>query len=141
MKSHSTQALGATCPFLSALLVACTARTPPIAAQRPFVIKSLHGERVDEYYWMRDDDDAKKSPEIMAHLNAEQAYATACLQRLAPLQETLVAEMRGLKLVYDETQTNHRLNCREQRRPVDRVDARHRGSTHTCVAREEFAHR
>ena len=95
MKSHSTQALGATCPFLSALLVACTARTPPIAAQRPFVIKSLHGERVDEYYWMRDDDDAKKSPEIMAHLNAEQAYATACLQRLAPLQETLVAEMRG----------------------------------------------
>ncbi len=95
MKSLSNPTRTATCPFLSALLMACTARTPPIATQRPFVIKSPHGDRSDEYYWMRDDHESAKSPEIMAHLQAEQAYTTASLQRLAPLQETLVAEMRG----------------------------------------------
>ena len=80
-------------PFLL-LLGACTAR-PPVAEQRPFVVQSPHGDRVDEYYWLRDDDSEKKRPEIMRYLEAEKAYSEAMTAPLMPLRETLVAEMRS----------------------------------------------
>jgi oligopeptidase B len=76
------------------LLGACTAR-PPVAQQRSFVVKSPHGDRVDEYYWLRDDDSEKKRPDIMQYLEAEKAYCDAMAAPLAPLRETLVAEMRS----------------------------------------------
>jgi oligopeptidase B len=47
-------------------------------------------ERQDEYYWMRDD--ARKKPELIAHLNAENAYADRMLAPLKPLQEKLYSE-------------------------------------------------
>jgi oligopeptidase B len=80
-------------PFLL-LLGACTAR-PPVAEQRPFVVQSPHGDRVDEYYWLRDDDSEKKRPEIMRYLEAEKAYSEAMTAPLMPLRETLVAEIRS----------------------------------------------
>ncbi|MCX5650190.1 MAG: S9 family peptidase, partial [Planctomycetota bacterium] len=76
------------------LLGACAAR-PPVAEQRPFVIKSPQGDRVDEYYWLRDDDSEKKRPEIMRYLEAEKAYCDEMAAPLMPLRETLVAEMRS----------------------------------------------
>ena len=57
---------------------------PPIARQEAFVVKSPHGERVDEYYWIRDDNPQQKRPEVMAHLRAEQAYTEAMLERQQP---------------------------------------------------------
>ncbi|MDI9403142.1 MAG: hypothetical protein QM516_04650, partial [Limnohabitans sp.] len=81
--------------FVSAMLLqACTAQ-PPIAQQQPYVVKSAHGDRVDEYYWLRDDDSKRKRPEIMAYLEAEKAYCDAMTAHLGPLRETLVKEMRS----------------------------------------------
>lgn len=69
--------------------------TPPVAKQVPYTVKSPNGDRVDEYYWMRDDDHAAKRPEIIDYLNAENAYTDAVLAPLNPLQEKLVTEMRS----------------------------------------------
>ena len=69
--------------------------TPPVAQRIPHVVKSPHGDRVDEYYWMRDDDPRSKRPEIIEHLNAENAYADAMLAHVKPLQDQLVTEMRA----------------------------------------------
>ena len=36
---------------------------PPVPPQRPHTVHSPHGDRVDEYYWMRDD--TRSGPEII----------------------------------------------------------------------------
>jgi oligopeptidase B len=68
---------------------------PPVAPQVPYTVKSPHGDRVDEYHWLRDDDPKAKRPEIMRYLEAENAYTAAVMAPLAPLQQQLVAEMRS----------------------------------------------
>jgi oligopeptidase B len=82
-----------------ALLSGCstmsTQITPPVAKTVPHVVKSPHGDRVDEYYWMRDDDPKAKRPEIMEYLRAENAYTDAMLAHTQALQDRLVKEMRA----------------------------------------------
>ena len=56
--------------------------TPPTAERRPHV-REHHGDRVeDPYAWMRDLED----PALLAHLEAENAYAEARTEHLAPLR-------------------------------------------------------
>ena len=69
--------------------------TPPVAATQPHVVKSPQGDRVDEYYWLRDDDPKAKRPEIMEYLRAENAYTDAVLAPTQVLQDKLVREMRA----------------------------------------------
>ncbi|MDO9074099.1 MAG: S9 family peptidase [Rubrivivax sp.] len=76
--------------------------TPPVAPVLPHVVKSPRGERVDEYHWLRDDDARAKRPEILQHLEAENAYTDAMLAPLAELRRQLVAEMRG-RIVEDDS--------------------------------------
>jgi oligopeptidase B len=65
----------------------------PIAPKRPHTIE-IHGDaRVDPYYWMRDDE--REDPEILAHLEAENAHTDAVLTPVAALKDELFAEMRG----------------------------------------------
>jgi oligopeptidase B len=53
---------------------------------------TLHGRaRVDEYAWLRN----KGSPEVEAHLAAENAHADAVMAPTVPLQEALYAEALG----------------------------------------------
>ncbi|HEY0164719.1 MAG TPA: S9 family peptidase, partial [Sphingomicrobium sp.] len=66
--------------------------TPPVAAQKPYTVKGPVN-RNDEYYWLRDD--TRKNPEMLAYLNAENAYADGYLAPLKPLEERLYAEMVG----------------------------------------------
>ena len=66
--------------------------TPPTVAKKPFTVKGPV-ERNDEYYWLRDD--TRKSPEMLAYLNAENAYADAVLAPLKPLEDTLYSEIVG----------------------------------------------
>lgn len=73
-----------------------TIATPPVAAKRPQPY-TRHGVTVqDDYAWLRDPGYPKVSdPEILAHLEAENAWFEA---RMAPHQglvDTLFAEMRG----------------------------------------------
>ncbi|MEE8218509.1 MAG: S9 family peptidase [Vicinamibacteria bacterium] len=64
---------------------------PPIAKTIPKV-EEVHGDRrVDEYAWLRE----KSSPEVRAHLEAENAYSAAVLEPLGPLRAALYDEMLG----------------------------------------------
>lgn len=66
---------------------------PPVAPPRPHPLNN-HGEtRIDPYYWLRDDD--RQDPEVLAYLQAENAYTEAVLAPTRPLQQTLYQEMRG----------------------------------------------
>ncbi|WON78326.1 S9 family peptidase [Serratia sp. UGAL515B_01] len=65
--------------------------TPPKAEKRPYPI-TLHGDtRVDDYYWLRDDE--RLDPDILSYLDAENAYTEAQLSPQQPLRETLYQEM------------------------------------------------
>jgi oligopeptidase B len=69
-----------------------SAATPPDAEARAFAVKAPHGaERNDEYYWLRDD--KRENPEMLAYLNAENAYADAVLAPLKQVQDTLYDEI------------------------------------------------
>ena len=45
---------------------------PPVAAVRPHAVASPFGTRTDPYYWLRDDE--RTQPDVLAYLNAENAY-------------------------------------------------------------------
>src|SRR5215213_5035224 len=77
---------------VSALAQAQSAPTPPVAAQRPHVVKGP-ADRNDPYYWLRDD--TRKNPEMLAYLNAENAYADVVLAPTKPLQKKLFGEIVG----------------------------------------------
>jgi oligopeptidase B len=63
--------------------------TPPVAQKQPEVLV-LHGdERVDDYFWMCDAND----PNVIAYLEAENAYTRAMMQHTETLQTTLYDEM------------------------------------------------
>ncbi|MFV8753531.1 S9 family peptidase [Nannocystaceae bacterium ST9] len=64
---------------------------PPIAKIVPHLL-ALHGdERVDDYYWLRERED----PEVVAYLEAENAYTAAMTAHTAPLRAELEREMAG----------------------------------------------
>jgi len=64
---------------------------PPIAAMKPDVARSPHGDRVDEYYWLRDD--TRGNAEVLAYLAAENAYKDAMLAHVRPLEERIYGEI------------------------------------------------
>jgi oligopeptidase B len=70
-----------------------TDEAPPKAAVRPHTVASPHGDRVDPYYWLRDDE--RRDPEVLAYLNAENAYKERALAPAAALREKLYAEITG----------------------------------------------
>src|SRR5260221_12301343 len=62
---------------------------PPVAARKP-VEHLLHGDlRVDDYGWLRE----KQSPEVIRHLQAENACTDAALASTNAFQENLYQEM------------------------------------------------
>ncbi|UNK48634.1 S9 family peptidase [Lysobacter sp. S4-A87] len=84
--------LSAVLMTLATPTVAATAAIPPDATKKPHVVKAPHGaQRNDEYYWLRDD--KRKNPEMLAYLNAENAYADALMAPLKPLENKLYEEI------------------------------------------------
>ncbi len=79
-----------------------TLKPPPTAPTRAHAVQSPHGERIDEYHWLRDDDPKAKRPEVLRYLEEENAYAEDWLLPLADLRRQLVGEMRS-RLVDDES--------------------------------------
>ncbi|HVS62302.1 MAG TPA: S9 family peptidase [Thermoanaerobaculia bacterium] len=72
---------------------------PPAAAQRPHEIETHGDVRVDEYHWLRERDD----PQVIAYLEAENAYTDRMSAHLAGLRETLFEEIVGRIAEDDET--------------------------------------
>ena len=63
---------------------------PPIAPRRP-TERRLHDDPViDDYFWMRDRND----PDVIGYLEAENAYARAMTDHLAPLRDTVFNEIK-----------------------------------------------
>jgi oligopeptidase B len=77
---------------------------PPVARREP-VEHILHGDRrVDHYAWLRH----KENPEVIAYLNAENAYTDAVLKPTDPFQEKLYQEMLG-RILQTDLSVPHRL--------------------------------
>jgi oligopeptidase B len=68
-----------------------TAPPPPLAPRRPTVLETHGDSRVDPYYWLRE----KDNPEVLAYLEAENAYADLVLAPTDGLQEKLYREILG----------------------------------------------
>ncbi len=64
---------------------------PPIALRRPHAITQHGRTRIDDFFWMRERDSA----EVIAQLEAENAYANAIMAHTAELQKQLFEEMKG----------------------------------------------
>jgi oligopeptidase B len=65
--------------------------TPPTAKKVPHTFQQHSHNLVDEYAWLQD----KSDPEVLAYLEAENAYARSVLEPTEALQEQLYQEMRG----------------------------------------------
>jgi oligopeptidase B len=63
----------------------------PVAAKKPKEL-TIHGDtRIDNYYWLRE----RENPEVIAHLEAENAYRELLMKETEPLQEKIFDEMVG----------------------------------------------
>ena len=79
-----------------------TLPSPPTPRKDPVTSLQLGRRRSDDYTWMKDSqwqavlrDPSRVSPEIRAHLEAENAYQEAVLAGTVGLQGRLFAQMRG----------------------------------------------
>jgi oligopeptidase B len=64
---------------------------PPMAQKRPHITE-IHGLTLsDDYFWLRE----KANPDVLAYLQAENAYTDDVMQPRQALQETLYNEMLG----------------------------------------------
>lgn len=70
---------------------------PPLARRDPVETIVHHDRRIDDYAWLRE----KTNPEVIAYLEAENAYAERVLLPTQVFQETLYAEMLGRILQTD----------------------------------------
>ncbi|MEO8276158.1 MAG: S9 family peptidase [Thermoanaerobaculia bacterium] len=82
------------------------AAPPPVAGIRPHVFHERGHDRVDDYYWLRDD--TRSSAEVLAYLNAENAYTKQALAPTEGLQARLYAELSGRVKQDDDTVPFHR---------------------------------
>ena len=75
-----------------------TVEPPPVAAVNGVELE-MHGDvRVDDYYWLRE----RENPEVIAYLEAENAYTESVLAETKDLQEDLFEEIKG-RIKEDDT--------------------------------------
>lgn len=75
-----------------------TTNEAPLApvAKRLQTTLNIHGVTLtDDYGWLRMRDLEQPDPEVLAHLQAENAYAEACMAHTGELQRNLLAEFEG----------------------------------------------
>ncbi|MBN1640693.1 MAG: S9 family peptidase [Anaerolineae bacterium] len=65
--------------------------SPPVAKRVPVRLETHGHVRVDPYYWLKD----RQDPEVIAYLEAENAYTDAVMAHTEPFQEALFEEIRG----------------------------------------------
>lgn len=62
-----------------------------MAPARPHVLEAQGDRRIDPYYWLRD----RQNPEVIAYLEAENAYTETVMAGSAGLRETVYREILG----------------------------------------------
>ncbi len=114
MRQLRTRAFRTGIPAAGVLLLAALAVTscaapaaapgdPPRAEARPHELETHGDVRVDEYYWLRE----RENPEVIAYLEAENAYVDAALAHTEPLRESVFAEIRS-RVVEDDSSVPYR---------------------------------
>ena len=76
-----------------AIMISCSPRTPvaPMAEKVPHQLE-IHGDvRVDDYYWLRE----RTNPEVLAYLEAENAYTSSMMAATETFQEELFQELKN----------------------------------------------
>lgn len=63
----------------------------PVATQIPVELEKHGDTRIDPYFWLND----RENPEVIAYLNAENAYYQEQTKHTQPLQEALFLEMKA----------------------------------------------
>jgi oligopeptidase B len=97
MNSNDSPNAKLSVPSLNASPAEGVVPEPPVARREP-VEHVIHGDRrVDDYAWLRQ----KENPEVISHLEAENAYTDAVLRHTEPFQEKLYQEMLGRILQTD----------------------------------------
>lgn len=91
----------------TATVAAASGPTPPRAEQRPFTVISPFGKREDPWYWLRDDKRTDK--DMLAYLEAENAYMAAVMAPQRAAQEKLYNEIIG-RLKQDDSSVPQRKN-------------------------------
>jgi oligopeptidase B len=71
--------------------------TPPIADRRPTTAEHHGHARVDDYEWLRE----KEAPEVLAYLEAENAYTQERTAHLADLRQSIFEEIKARTLETD----------------------------------------
>ena len=64
---------------------------PPVAPMQQTVLTTHDHDRVDEYYWIRDE--TREDKQVLSLLDSENAYTRAVLAHTTALQEALVNEL------------------------------------------------
>jgi oligopeptidase B len=72
---------------------------PPMTEKKTKTTRIHNETMLDDYFWLRE----KTNPEVIKHLDAENAYADAMMKPTAALQEKLYKEMVGHIKETDET--------------------------------------
>lgn len=96
------------CFLVATTTMACsseeTSTAAPTAEKHPVTLQ-LHGNtRVDNYYWLRE----RENPEVIAYLEAENAYTESTLKPFSGLQGILFDEMKS-RIKMDDQSAPYRL--------------------------------
>jgi oligopeptidase B len=91
----------------TATVATASGPTPPRAEQRPFTVISPFGKREDPWYWLRDDKRTDK--DMLAYLEAENAYMAAVMAPQRAAQEKLYNEIIS-RLKQDDSSVPQRKN-------------------------------
>lgn len=88
--------------IILSIAISCTSKVeikPPVAKKNPKEL-TIHGDtRIDNYYWMNE----RENPEVIAYLEAENAYKDAMMKHTEPLQEKLYEEIKSKIKQEDES--------------------------------------
>lgn len=77
----------------------------PKAKKIPKILKKHNHERIDNYYWLNE----KENPEVIAYLNAENAYIKSKLEPTEALQKEIFEEITA-KIVKDDSSVPYEMN-------------------------------
>lgn len=72
---------------------------PPVAAIKPHTFKEHGNTRIDNYFWLKE----RENPEVIAYLNAENAYCDAMLKDTKADEEALFNELKARIKENDES--------------------------------------
>ncbi|MES2558446.1 MAG: S9 family peptidase [Bacteroidota bacterium] len=72
---------------------------PPVAAIKPHTFKEHGNTRTDNYFWLKE----RENPEVIAYLNAENAYCDEILKDTKPDEEALFNELKARIKENDES--------------------------------------